>query len=64
MKTLKMVWIYAWAYFFVALELIDKVAKWAEHQIDHNDYLAGALIVTSAIILSWMLGIVQIVWMG
>ena len=64
MKTLKMVWIYTWAYIFVALELIDKLGDWLGDQIDHNDYLAGALIVTSAIILSWMLGIVQIVWMG
>jgi len=64
MKTLKMAWIYTWAYIFVALELIDKAGKWLGDQIDHNDYLAGALIVTSAIILSWMLGIVQIVWMG
>ena len=64
MKTLKMVWIYSWAYFFVALELIDKAGKWLERQIDHNDYLCGALIVSSAIILTWMAGIIDIVVSG
>ena len=64
MKTLKWAWIYAWAYFFVAIELVDRFGKWAQEQIDHNDYLCGALIVSSAVILSWMAGIIDIVVRG
>lgn len=61
---MKKVWVYAWAYVFVALEKLDKLSDWLADQVDHNDYLAGGLIVTSFMIVSWMLGALQIVWMG
>lgn len=61
---MKNVWVYAWAYIFVALGLLDRFGDWLQDQVDHNDYLAGGLIVTSFMIVSWMLGALQIVWMG
>ncbi len=61
---MKKVWVYAWAYIYVALGLLDRLGDWLEDQVDHNDFLAGGLIVTSFMIVSWMLGALQIVWMG
>ncbi len=56
--------VYAWAYIYVVLGLLDLFGDWLQDQVDHNDYLAGGLIVTSFMIVSWMLGALQIVWMG
>lgn len=61
---MKKVWVYAWAYIYVVLGLLDRLGDWLQDQVDHNDYLAGGLIVTSFMIVSWMLGALQIVWMG
>ena len=49
MRTVEFVWCCLWAYL--------------EDQVDHNDYLAGGLIVASFLIFAWMLGAVQIVWL-
>ena len=49
-------WCYAWAYVFEVLALLDKAADWAEDQIDHNDYLAGALGVVVLYMLVYLVG--------
>lgn len=61
---MKKVWVYAWAYIYVVLGLLDRFGDWLQDQVDHNDFLAGGLIVTSFMIVSWMLGALQIVWLG
>lgn len=61
MKTLKTVWIYGWAYLFVALELLDRFGKWLVDQIDHNDYLAGIVFGICLFAIPYILGVIDIV---
>ena len=61
MKTLKTAWIYGWAYVFVAQELLDRFGKWLEHQIDHNDYLAGFVFGVCLFAIPYIIGIIDIV---
>jgi len=61
MKALKWIWIYSWAYLFIALEQIDKLGEWVGKQIDKNDYLAGFVFATMFVTIPWVLGIIDIV---
>ena len=54
------VWCLAWAYIYEILGQIDRLGDWMADQIDHNDYLVGALVVVYFIVFSWFLGAVQI----
>ena len=49
-------WCYFWAYVFEILAFLDRAADWAEDQIDHNDYLAGALGVVVLYIMVYLVG--------
>lgn len=49
-------WCYFWAYVYEVLALLDKVADWVAWQIDHNDYLVGALGVAWLYILVYLVG--------
>ena len=64
MKALKMVWIYSWAYVFVMLEKLDGFGKWLEHQVDHNDYLAGFVFALTLFAIPYLVGIIDIVMKG
>lgn len=64
MKALKIIWVYGWAYLFVALELLDRFGKWLEDQVDHNDYLAGALFAVALFAIPYLVGIIDIVVRG
>ena len=61
MKALKMMWIYGWAYMFVALEQLDRFGKWLEDQIDHNDYLAGFVFGICLFAIPYIIGIIDII---
>ena len=61
---LKKVWIYGWAYLFVALELLDKLGEWLQDQIDNNDYLAGAIGAICLMAIPYLFGIIDIVIRG
>ena len=61
MKALKMVWIYGWAYIFVVLEKLDKLADWLADQVDHNDYLAGFVFALVLFAIPYIIGVVDIV---
>ena len=58
MKTL---WIYGWAYLFVALEKLDKLGDWLGDQIDNNDYLAGFVGAVCLMAIPYLIGIIDIV---
>ena len=58
MKTL---WIYGWAYIFIALEKLDKLGDWLGDQIDHNDYLAGFVGAVCLMAIPYLIGIIDIV---
>ena len=64
MKALKMVWVYAWAYVFVALEKLDRLADWMADQIDHNNYLAGFVFALTLFAIPYLVGIIDIVVRG
>lgn len=57
-------WIYAWAYIYVALGLIDRLGDWMEDQVDHNDYLAGAIGTLAFMAIPYVFGIIDIVVRG
>ena len=61
MKALAKVWIYGWAYLFIALEQLDRFGDWLSDQVDHNDYLAGALFAIALIAIPYLIGIIDIV---
>lgn len=61
MKTL---WIYAWAYVFVALEKLDKLSDWLADQVDRNDYLAGFVFALTLFAIPYLVGIIDIVVKG
>lgn len=54
MKTIEFVWCCLWAY-------LDIFGEWLERQVDHNDYLAGAIGALVMIELAWAIGIIDIV---
>lgn len=58
MKTL---WIYGWAYIFVVLEKLDKLSDWMADQIDHNNYLAGAIGALALMAIPYIIGVIDIV---
>lgn len=64
MKTLVKVWVYGWAYLFVALELLDRFGKWLEYQVDHNDYLAGFIGAVCLLAIPYLVGVIDIVVRG
>ena len=58
MKTL---WIYSWAFIFVVLEKLDKLSDWMADQIDHNNYLAGAIGAMALMAIPYIIGVIDIV---
>ena len=64
MKALKMVWVYAWAYVFVALEKLDRLADWLADKVDRNDYLAGFVFALTLFAIPYLVGIIDIVVRG
>ena len=61
---IKKVWIYGWAYLFVVLELLDRLADWLGDQIDHNDYLAGFVFGICLFAIPYIVGLIDIVVRG
>lgn len=57
-------WIYAWAYIYVALGLLDRLGDWLEYQVDHNDYLAGAVGALALLAIPYLIGVIDIVIWG
>ena len=49
-------WCYAWAYVFEVLALLDRFGDWMVDQVDHNDYLVGALGVVVLYMLVYLVG--------
>lgn len=54
-------WVYAWAYVFVLLGLLDRLGDWLEDQVDHNDYLAGAVGALALLAIPYLIGVIDIV---
>jgi hypothetical protein len=57
-------WVYAWAYVFVLLGLLDRLGDWLEYQVDHNDYLAGAIGALALLAIPYLIGVIDIVIWG
>ena len=57
-------WVYAWAYVFVLLGLLDRLGDWLEDQVDHNDYLAGAIGALALLAIPYLIGVIDIVIWG
>ena len=57
-------WVYAWAYVFVLLGLLDTLGDWLEDQVDHNDYLAGAIGALALLAIPYLVGVIDIVIWG
>ena len=57
-------WCYAWGLWFIALELLDRLGDWLADQVDHNDYLAGALFVLVLFEMVWAVGIINVTFAG
>ncbi len=57
-------WVYAWAYVFVLLGLLDRLGDWLEYQVDHNDYLAGAVGALALLAIPYLIGVIDIVIWG
>ena len=64
MKALTMVWCYLWAYVFTALEKLDKLSDWLADQVDHNNYLAGAIGALALMAIPYIIGVFDIVVRG
>ena len=64
MKALGLIWCYLWAYIFVALEKLDKLGDWMADQIDHNNYLAGAIGALTFMAIPYAVGLIDIVVRG
>ena len=58
------IWVYAWAYVFVLLGLLDRLGDWLEDQVDHNDYLAGAVGALALLAIPYLIGVIDIVIWG
>ncbi|MBQ6778312.1 MAG: hypothetical protein IJP51_02330 [Acidaminococcaceae bacterium] len=67
-KAMMAVWVYGWAYLFVILmlldRLLDRLGDWMEYQIDHNDYLAGAIGALMLMAIPYIIGVIDIVVRG
>lgn len=63
-KTMTAVWVYGWAYLFVILMLLDRLGDWMADQVDHNDYLAGAIGALTLIAIPYLIGVIDIVVRG
>ena len=57
-------WVYAWVYVFVLLGLLDRLGDWLEDQVDHNDYLAGAIGALALLAIPYLVGVIDIVIWG
>ena len=57
-------WVYAWVYVFVLLGLLDRLGDWLEYQVDHNDYLAGAVGALALLAIPYLIGVIDIVIWG
>ena len=57
-------WVYAWAYVFVLLGLLDRLGDWLEYQVDHNDYLVGAVGALALLAIPYLIGVIDIVIWG
>lgn len=57
-------WTLFWAYLFVILAALDRFGEWLEDQVDNNDYLAGALGALALIEIPYLVGIIDIVFVG
>lgn len=71
MKKAEMAWCYLWEYLFIAWELLKRCGKrldlfgeWMEHQVDHNNYLAGFIGAVYLITIPWLIGIIDIIVRG
>ena len=64
MKALNTIWIYGWAYIFILLEQLDRLADWMADQIDHNNYLAGAIGALALMAIPYIIGVFDIVVRG
>ena len=64
MKALNTIWIYGWAYIFILLEQLDKLGDWMADQIDHNNYLAGAIGALALMAIPYIIGVFDIVVRG
>ncbi len=56
------VWELFWAYVYEIMALLDRLGDWLEYQVDHNDYLAGAVFVVVLFEFVWAMGIIDVVW--
>jgi hypothetical protein len=61
---MRKIWCYAWAYVFVLLGLLDRLGDWLEDQVDHNDYLAGAVGALALLAIPYLIGVIDIVIWG
>lgn len=57
-------WCYAWAYVYEVLGLLDRFGDWMVDQIDHNDYLAGFVFAVVLFAIPYIVGIIDIVFLG
>ena len=49
---------------FVLLGLLDRLGDWLEYQVDHNDYLAGAVGALALLAIPYLIGVIDIVIWG
>ena len=61
---MKTIWIYSWAYIFILMEQLDRLADWMADQIDHNNYLAGAIGALALMAIPYIIGVFDIVVRG
>ena len=61
---MKTIWIYGWTYIFILLEQLDRLADWMADQIDHNNYLAGAIGALALMAIPYIIGVFDIVVRG
>lgn len=61
---MKTIWIYSWAYVFILMEQLDRLADWMADQIDHNNYLAGAIGALALMAIPYIIGVFDIVVRG
>ena len=55
------IWMLFWAYVYEVLGLLDRLGDWIGDQVDHNDYLAGAVFVLVLFELAWFLGAIDVI---
>ncbi len=57
-------WCYFWGYLVIVGEALDRLGDWMAEQVDHNDYLAGALFVLVLFEMVWAVGIINVTFAG